>query len=172
MSKRYTLVLSLLLSLFILLYVMLSYYSRLATDDYYFIWDVKQTGIWQSLYLHYMEWSGRFSAGLMADVFYKYFGINQAYYTFYPLLSLILLVSGLYMALSNIAKCFNQIVSKLQILLATLLFTALFFFLSFDIGESWFWYCSLCTYLWSIIFFIWGVSAIFSRRSNFITYPI
>src|ERR1035437_5064294 len=101
MSKRYSLLLSLLLSLFVLLYVMLSYYSRLATDDYYFVWDVNRVGIWKSLYLHYMEWSGRFSAGLMADIVYKLFGINQAYYTFYPLLSLILLVSGLYMALSN-----------------------------------------------------------------------
>ena len=158
--------------MFLLLYAILSYYSRLATDDYYFIWDLQRIGIWQSLYEHYIEWSGRFSAGFVADVFYKNFGHNQKYYNLYPLISLFLLASGIYSALINITSYFNIVISKFYIIYSTTLFIALFFFLSFDIGESWFWYCSLCTYLWSIIVFIWGIALILSRRSHFIIYPL
>ena len=136
MSKRYTLLLSFILLMFLLLYAILSYYSRLATDDYYFIWDLQRIGIWQSLYEHYIEWSGRFSAGFVADVFYKNFGHNQKYYNLYPLISLFLLASGIYSSLINITSYFNIVISKFYIIYSTTLFIALFFFLSFDIGAK------------------------------------
>src|SRR4051812_27528057 len=107
MSKKYSLLLSFLVLLFVTLFCMLSYYSRLATDDYYFIWDIRNHGIWKSLSTEYMIWSGRFSGGFVADLIYKSFDVNQKYYILYPLFTLLLLLGGTFTAVGNISSYFN-----------------------------------------------------------------
>ncbi len=169
MSKRYTILLSSVLLLFLFLYGMLCFYSRLATDDYYFIWDVRNHGIITGVTSQYMAWCGRFSATFFMDLFYKYFDVNQNYYFLLPLTSLILLVSGVYYFLKNLFNRYNQTIPFLQKWLLTFSFTALLFFLSFDIAESWFWYCGLSSYLLSIIAFVWGMAFLTDARKSVLT---
>src|SRR4051812_46034594 len=107
MSKRYTLLLSSVLLLFVLLYAMLCFYSRLATDDYYFIWDVRNHGIVTGVTSQYMAWCGRFSATFFMDLFYKLFDIDQSSYFLLPLTSFILLVTGIYYLLGNLLKQYD-----------------------------------------------------------------
>lgn len=169
MSKRYTLLLSCVLILFVFLFVMLCFYSRLATDDYFFIWDVNTKGIRNSLYLQYMRWSGRFSAGFLVDVIYKYLKTDQTWYFAYPLLSFVILSFGTYFSISSISGFYNIAIKKFHKWIMTFSFVALLFFMSADIGESWFWYVGLSCYLMSIIAFIWGIAFLFHSKHQLIS---
>jgi len=164
MSKSYSVLLSSVLALFVCLLLMLSYFNRLASDDYYFIWDVRNHGIITGVTSQYLEWCGRFAATFFMDVFYKVFDVHYSYYSFFPILCAILIFSGIYFLSWNL-KVSNF--SKKQRLLCSASFTALLFFLSVDIGESWFWFCAQSSYMWSIIAFIWGCAFLSSRK-----YPI
>ncbi|MCX6295448.1 MAG: DUF6056 family protein [Bacteroidetes bacterium] len=156
MSKSYRLFLSTILTLFAGLLLMLCYFNRLATDDFYFIWDVRNQGIIKGVTSQYMQWCGRFAATFFMDIFYKGFDIQQSYYSLFPFISASLLLAGVYFLLKNIGRKLFLTFSKSQFLLASASFTAMLFFLSFDIGESWFWFCGMSSYLWSIIAFVWG----------------
>lgn len=136
---------------------MLCWFSRLATDDYYFIWDVREHGIIGSVYSQYMEWCGRYAATLFMDVIYL-MDTRQTWYFLYPLLSVVLLIAGIYSLLKIFFKRLNFDTNGTILLLLSFSFTALLFFSSADIGETWFWYCSLSSYLLSIIAFIWGTT--------------
>jgi hypothetical protein len=169
MNKRYSLLLSSVLALFAILFLMLCYYNRLATDDYYFIWDVRNHGIAIGVTSQYMEWCGRFAATFAMDVFYKWFDIHYSYYAFLTVASALLLFSGVYFILSNLVKCYNLHFPNTQKALSAACFTALLFFLSVDIGESWFWFCSYSSYLWSIVAFIWGMAFLISKKNTFLS---
>ncbi|MCW3070149.1 MAG: hypothetical protein JWO44_39 [Bacteroidetes bacterium] len=156
MSKRYTLLLSFLAFLFVLLAFMLSFYSRLATDDYYFIWDVRNNGVAEGVTSQYLYWCGRYAATFVTDVLYKLWDTDQTWYFLWPLVSFIALISGVYKLFTAIAFQFGEVLRKQTLLLCAISFTCLLFFLSVDIGETWLWYCSLSSYLWSVIAFTWG----------------
>jgi hypothetical protein len=146
---------------------MLSYFNRLATDDYYFIWDVRNHGIITGVTSQYMEWCGRFAATFTMDVFYKAFDVNYSYYVLFPILSALLIFGGVYLLLGNLASKLSFVITAVHKRLTAASFTALLFFLSVDIGESWFWFCGLSSYLWSIIAFVWGVVFLSDGKNTF-----
>lgn len=162
MSKRYTSLLFILFALFITLFLILSFNSRLATDDYYFIGDIKTHGIFEQVWFQYMNWTGRFAATLPINIIYNAFGLNQIYYTILPPLTYVLLFAGAYQL---IKKLFVEITFSNAILFS-FCFTTLLFFLSFDIGETWFWYCGYSSYLWSITAFIWACAFLISKTNS------
>lgn len=169
MSKSYSKQLILIFILFLCLLLMLSYFNRLATDDYYFIWDVRNHGIITGVTSQYMEWCGRFAATFVMDVVYKCFDIQYSYYMLFPLISAALLSTGIYFLLENLSSKVSITLTKSQKLLASGSFTALLFFLSIDIGESWFWFCGLSSYLWSIIAFVWGCVFLSNAKHAFLS---
>ncbi len=156
MSKSYSKQLTFILALFVCLLLMLCYFNRLATDDYYFIWDVRHNGIIGNVKSQYMEWCGRFAATFAMGIIYKYFDIQYSYYMLFPLFSAVLLSTGIYFLLGNLSSKISITFTKSHKSLAAGSFTALLYFLSIDIGESWFWFCGLSSYLWSIIAFVWA----------------
>ncbi len=170
MRRPYTIGLSIILLLFISLFFILSFNMRLASDDYFFIWDVKTHGIMESVYLQYIQWCGRYFAVFLYDVFYWLFETKQIYYSILSIAFFILIIIGIFRLLSVTAKQFNFQLTRPNLFLASLSFTSLLFFLSFDIGETWFWYCSMSSYLWSIISFVWGISFLISNKNNVFTY--
>jgi len=164
MSQSYSKQLTFILALFVCLLLMLCYFNRLATDDYYFIWDVRHNGILGSVHSQYMEWCGRFAATFAMDIIYKCFDIQHSYYMLFPLLSAVLLSAGIYFLLGNLSSKISIALTKSQKLIVSSSFTALLFFLSIDIGESWFWFCGLSSYLWSIIAFV--LISLFTKHST------
>jgi hypothetical protein len=169
MSKRYTLLLYFVSALFFSLFIMLCYYSRLATDDYYFISDVRKNGIITGVISQYMEWCGRYAATFLMDLIYWLNDVDQDLYFFFPLTSGFLLVTGLFSLLNAISFQLQLNLSFQSKLIASFFFTILLFFLSIDIGETWMWYCSLSSYLWSVIAFVWGCAFLFGRYHRFIS---
>lgn len=156
MSKRYTLLLFSLCVIFIAFFTMLCLYSRLATDDYFFIWDVRHHGVWEGVRSQYMEWCGRYAATGLMDVIYKTLDVDQTYYFLFPLCSFLLLIAAIYFLFAALEFQLHFKLERIQRFVFSTLFSILLFFLSVDIGETWIWYCSLSSYLWSIIAFIWG----------------
>jgi len=170
MKNTYFKFYSVILLLFAALACMLCWYSRLATDDYYFISDVRANGIITGVTSQYMEWCGRYAATFVMDVFFKYLDVNQTYYFLVPLLSFIMLITGLQLLINTISKYYNLIIEPKIKWIANLSFVALLFFLSFSIGETWFWYCCVSSYLWSIIALIWGLGFLFYKRNKFVSF--
>lgn len=169
MRKVYAVSLSVVCVLFLLLFIMLSYNSRLATDDYYFIGDLKNHGLFEQVYFQYMNWTGRYSATFSTNVLYNIFGLNQIYYNVLPIASLIIIIGGIWLLYKNLFIFLNVKLSSYNVLIFSILTATFLFFLSYDIGETWFWYCSFSSYLWSISAFIWGVACVLSLQHNYFT---
>ena len=167
MIKRYPILLYAIYALFLMLFTMLSWHSRLATDDYSFIWDVYNHGIVKGTYYQYTLWCGRYAAKFLFYVIYKYLDVDQTWYFLLPLLSLVLIIFGVYRALANVTTHYNFSFSSQKILAIS--FTALLFFITFDIGETWFWYNSFSDYLWSIVAFIWGIVFLFNATNRLLS---
>ena len=160
----YNRIYKIILYLFLSLFLMLCWYSRLATDDFYFISDVRKIGVWGSTMAEYWGWCGRFTKNYLQDVVYKYLDVNQTYYFLFPLLFLVLLIVGAQFALKNTSVYFKLKYSTSQLWLLAVSFSALLFFLSIDIGETWFWYACITTYLYSVIAFVWGIGFLFNNK--------
>src|SRR5687767_13933582 len=126
--------------LFSLLVLMLCWYSRLATDDYYFIWEVREKGVLGSVHAQYMEWCGRYGATLLMDLVYL-MDTDQTWYFLYPLFCFLALILGVRYGFYVLFKQAGIVVLSQWLL--TFAFTGLLFFLGAAIGETWFWYCSL-----------------------------
>jgi hypothetical protein len=165
MGKPYSLLLSFTLLLFTALLLILCHHNRLASDDFLLIWDVRNKGVCESVRSMYMDWSGRYSATFLLTIFYKCFGLHDLYYSYFPLLSAMAAGTGCYFLITNITAFSNVQLSALQRIFLGASFTMLLFFLSVNIGETWFWFCAQGYYLWSIVAFIWGLALITNPKN-------
>ena len=114
MSEAYSKQLTFILILFVCLLLMLSFFNRLATDDYYFIWDVRNHGIITGVTSQYMEWCGRFAATFAMDFFYKAFDVNYSYFILFPFISALLIFAGVYFLLGNVASKLSFVLTPVQ----------------------------------------------------------
>jgi hypothetical protein len=158
------------LLLFFALVLMLSWYMRFAADDYFYIWDIQEHGMLANLKAQYFGWCGRFSSLILLEILYGNFGMHQSYYFLFPLISFLLIAIGAYKNINVFISYYPVEIHIAEKYILSLSFTALLFFLSVDIGESWFWYCGLSSYLYSVIAFTWGVYFVFSKQRNFLMY--
>lgn len=165
-ERFYKIVLSIGFVLFAILFVVLSFNSRLATDDYYFIGDTLNHGMLEQVWFQYMNWSGRYTATLPINIIYNLFQTNQEYYYSLPLISFFLLLVGLILLINEINKRNHLSFSKFNVFILGSSFVSLLFFLSYNIGESWFWYCGYSSYLWSITALIWGLFLLTTNKNN------
>lgn len=156
--------------LFLLLVLILSWYTRFAADDYFFIHDIQEHGILGNFRSQYMGWCGRFSSLIAMELIYRNVGLHPSYYFQIPFLSFFLLTIGIYKNMQVFLSYYTIKINPLEKCILSFSFVALLFFLSVDIGESWFWYCSYGSYLFSIIAFIWGMYFIFSKQTHFLMY--
>ena len=136
--------------LFAALIFILSWNSRLAADDYYFIYLTKVYGPFNATILQFNQFSGRWFCHLIST-FLLTFADNRYFLpTFFitTFLALYVILSALICKINFKLK--NDITKSNSNLLA-LIILASTFFNSFSIGENWFWFISVTTYLWSFI---------------------
>jgi hypothetical protein len=156
--------------LFLLLVLMLSWHTRFAADDYFFIWDTREHGMMANLQSQYFGWCGRFSSLILMELIYGNLGLQQSYYSLIPFLSFSLITVGVYKNIQVFLSYYPIEIDKLETWILSLSVVAMLFFLSFDIGESWFWYCGFGSYLYSITAFIWGIYFVSSKQTRFLIY--
>ena len=155
--------------LFLILYFILSLNSRIAGDDYFYLWLRNTFGAWDGMIYQYNQWSGRWASHWIGCAMIS----NWRNPFFLPIVNFFTL-GVLYFSLKI---GFEKITAQLKIKIDTILIPPLilllittFFFTSFSIGETWFWYIIILTYLWSIIAFIFLLDLIFSFKNNFQTF--
>lgn len=152
--------------LFILLLLSLSLNARFAADDYYFLYLKLNYGSVGGTIFQYMDFSGRWlchflSLSLLNLSGFKYF--LPTYFAFTFGILYLILSSLFYKIYSHYDIDENDFNSDLP----PLLFMATFFLCSFSIGENWFWFISVNTYMWSIIFTLMLVNLYINNKKRF-----
>jgi hypothetical protein len=138
-------------TLFITLYFILSFNNRLPYEDYIFTSLTKDKGPIDAMLYIYKVYSARWSAHTLAFYFSQFYPFRYFLFCF-NILTLTALILSFYLLLKRILReilDFN--IQNRSLMLYTLLFTCGFFFSSYDIGQTWFWYMVNWMYLWSII---------------------
>ncbi len=137
----------------------------MASDDFYYLYLKNTYGAWGGMIFQYDNWSGRWTAHSVACWLLKFHDSP----IFLPLMNFGTL-AALYLTLRNlIQKIFNSLSIKADGILLpglTIMLITSFFFATFNIGESWFWYIIVITYMWSLICFLFLIHFIFSKTSN------
>jgi hypothetical protein len=170
MNKKYVYGLSGLLILFLNLILILCYYFRISTDDYFYIVEVERIGVVKVVTSSYLEWSGRFAAFAVLNSIFKILSAYPGYLFLVPLSTFILLIWGIFKTIGNILKYYHIGFNFFEKWVLSLSFLASLFFLSFDIGETWFWCTGNAVYLFCIVAFIWGLCFILAPQNNAFTY--
>ena len=155
---------------FLLVYLTLSLNNRLAADDYFYLKNLNQHGVWIGMIDSYSTWVTRWSAILFLNVVllsYNFFHSLLPYH----LLTLLVFVIVMMDFLSFLSLRFlKEKISFPTLLIYVLLFIASFFFFSFSIGETFFWVASTTMYLWSVIFIIAGVTNILKPGNKWLRF--
>ena len=145
--------------LFTVIFFSVSYFNRLAEDDFLFLETVKQKGIWQATLAHYYSWNTRWIAIAWLNVWYWF--INKGVPVFiFNWLTLFFMISCFYVLLKRI----NIKLSKNQKFLYSILFCIYFFFSTFNIPDAWYWINSTTMYLWNIGFLCLATSIVLKRE--------
>ncbi len=169
--QNYRLVLRICAVLLLTLFVVLSYYTHFAADDFFFIASQKTIGTLATVNMCYTTFSGRWvayalTAGLLETA-------SNAY--FLPVFTLAIFILSLYTCyLCVIRICFfaSITITKSESLLYAVLFLGSFFFASFSIAETWFWYTAVCSYLISLLLFLLLLNELISPNNSFAGYFI
>ncbi|MCI5057080.1 MAG: DUF6056 family protein [Flavobacteriales bacterium] len=148
-------------ALFVALYVVFCFYNKFALDDFYFIYEIKDSSIFNALVKEYGRASSRWSSVFVNFTFLKFFGWNALLIT-----RLLQLFIGWY----SILFLIRGLKEKWKFPLSNSGWTALFvlmvlFFLTINKAETWFWYCASFTYLWSVFALFFIIGSIFQKES-------
>jgi hypothetical protein len=153
-------------SLFLLLFIILSFYNRFAVDDYYHIHDEHLFGIWGGMLEGYYHWGGRWTSYLLWDLIY-YFHEYPFVLFMYSFSVIICFVLAVYLLLRRIFELFEIVSSKFLTLNYSVLFSAFTFLMSFSKSEIWFWVQSTAMFVFSIIAFLFGLGIIAGKKSKY-----
>lgn len=156
-------------TLFLALYLILAFNARFTGDDFFYLWLRKLFGSWNGMIYQYNDWSGRWTAHYVACKLISGW-TNILFLPVIFLSTLTLLYSSVQLGLKKILKFYCVELSKNNLSLFCLLFVATFFFSCYGIGETWFWYIIVITYLWSLIGFVFSLGLIFSGNNKFVNY--
>lgn len=148
---------------FILLVMMLGFYNRLAIDDYAYLMEEKMLGIVGATRNTYMTWDTRWVGFLIMNTALKVYEKTDTL-IWYHVFSVLALVLSLHFLLRQLFDRKDRQLSSLIILPYALLLAAGFFFLTFGIGETWFWLNSSVTYFWPIVFACAGLAFTLRKR--------
>lgn len=153
-------------SLFILLFLLLSFYNRIAIDDFYFLDNVRKYGIIQGTIIEHQTWSGRWISVLLNQLVLSFYHFK--YFLFvYEICALLLFIFSLNRLIKYYIISFKlERIESWKILNGSIFIISAIFYSTIKIDETWFWLCSSCTYLICVIMFFLGLSSILSPQKN------
>lgn len=145
---------------FLLLFGFTCYQNGLRADDFHFLSNINTYGIWDGMIHEYSTWSSRYMSVLVNHNFLWLEQKTGWGLLLFGLLSLVMTTSAIHSLLLRVTDRAesNLIPGQLQNWRMSLFLTSIIFYLTPNIGETWFWLCSACTYLWSAIAAIYLVS--------------
>lgn len=147
---------------FALLVVVLGWYNRFAHDDYGVLLKVNEFGVFDSVGYWYETWSGRWAANLIIagilKVFYNYGGLW--------LYVIITLAFCFWACRVFVDSLLNKVHKNLSLWGFSGLLGVSLFYLTFDIGETWFWVTSSVMYLWTVLACLLGLGWLLNDKQH------
>jgi len=158
-----------LVGLSLILIFILSFYNRFAVDDYFHIHNVATNGIWEGMIKGYNNWGGRWTSYLLFNVVY-FFYESRFILFIYSLSVIILFIYALHFFIKQLLLFVEKKVNKLSLFSISFLIFLLFFLISPEKGEIWFWVVSTAMYLNSLSIFFILTGLIISKNNKIIHY--
>lgn len=158
-------------SLFLLLFLILSYHNRFAADDYDNIDMVSKYGIVGGMIYAYTSFCGRWTTYLFWGPIYHFYEI-RAVLVAYSFLVIVGFMTALFCLIKVFLHIFSIKKTNGEVVIYSIFFSAFFFFSCFGKGEIWFWVSATANYINSITAFIFVIAIIFSNKKNIVFYPI
>ena len=150
--------------IFLCLYLTLAINNRISHDDFYSIYVVREFGVLDGVSLIYNKWCTRYVA-LLISFFITYFLKFKATLFIYQISLLVLSSSSVYYMLNGL-KDSICITTRFQKINCSILISMAILYCSFDVGETWFWLSSSCTYLFSCIAFFFSLGIILAQGNR------
>ena len=157
--------------IFIGLYFVLSFNNRISHDDFYSMYIVEEFGVIDGVSLIYNQWCTRYVA-LLISFFIASFLKFKTTLVIYQLFLVLLCSSSIYLFLTGLKNIVNISFTKFKLINYSIFITCAIFYCSFNIGETWFWLSSSCTYLLSCIVLIFSVGTILTNANTFLNYVV
>jgi hypothetical protein len=136
--------------LFVGMFLGIGLFNRPSADDFHYMALVQEHGAWDAMLLHYHHWNPRWASTLVVNGFFAKWqdGVTL------PLLHLLTMVLGW----SAFALLLRMLMKKMPIKFVHMPFYALagLFYVSFGMGDTWYWLCSVPMYLWGVLAFFLG----------------
>ncbi len=155
-------------AIFLLLIGTLSYYNRLAQDDFHFLHNIKQWGIIGSTQYEYGNWGTRWMASLANHSVLTLYQINEKTLFIVGILNLCLFTGGIYLLIENLNKIYSFLADPIiwwKINISLFIVNGIFYS-TIRIDETWFWVCATYSYLLSVIMLCWGLAWILHPSKN------
>lgn len=140
-------------------FIILSFFSHPAADDYILGYRIRDEGFWgfqQSIYLH---WGGRFTSTFLGAVFAVNDFVFKHYY-FHPIVLMLVSFAGIFFCFSSINKYFlKQYYTYLQTLIASAVYLVVLCCCYSEISTAFYWFSSAITYQAPIALFHAGMGS-------------
>lgn len=136
--------------IFLVSFLWNGFHNRPAHDDFEFLTKVKELGIVGSAGFYYDHWNTRWSAILLANVFYEVYLSAQTFLPFH-LLTLIVWATSVLLLVRNVTRRCGSEVNRTQLILITICVMMGTFFATFSIADSFYWINTSAMYLWNLI---------------------
>lgn len=150
---------------FIVFYLVLCHCNRLSADDHFYFSLQRNSGTWGSIVYLYQHWTPRSSSILWMDLLFCSFGKNAPAAA--SAINLLLCILVFYFLSQVILRRITGLnILKKELIVISVCFTALFFFTTANIAESWFWTCSSTAYITGIIFLSAGCIPLLSEKNS------
>lgn len=156
--------------LFLILFGLLAYHNRPATDDFLYSICFKDNGVLGCMNQCYQVQTFRWAGMLLMGILFKLNDFVSQFPLYHiSLFSLFIVVIALWIRLV-FQKFFQISFSKKTIFAISVLIFASFYFLTFHAVELFFWYCGSVYYLQNIVAALFGFYFIFRKKKSFIDY--
>jgi len=156
------------IGLFLVIFILLSFYDRFAQDDFYFLSNARDLGIWKGMIHEYESYNSRWSGMLFLHAVMAFFLEFPILLPLFPLLSLAAFIYAVHRVLKALGAYAKQDLKEHWKI--TLYLTGILFFGTLGHGETWFWISSMCMYLWGNMAWILGLSWILEKGNSWISW--
>jgi hypothetical protein len=147
---------------FLIFFIYRSLNSTLLADDFHFLDLAEKMGAWNGMLFQYNTYSGRWSAHLAGCLLLLYSHFKMFFILFH-LFSL----TALYFGIFSVIKSFlSDKVQRNDCHILAICFLISFYVATTDKWQSWFWFISVVSYLWSLISSFFLFFLIYNKRNN------
>ena len=151
------------LACFTALFILLASNNRPAGDDFEFLNLISNYGWWNAMVVYWKAWNSRWLALLFLNTVLASYNVLHSFFL-YHIITILALSTALIRLIKFLFTRIGIAAGGLTLFYLSSLLLINFFFLSFDVTESFFWINANQMYLWSVIFMILGFTELLKKE--------